>query len=211
MFDAVFFDFDGTLADSYPAIASSVNHIRALRGHGPLSVDEVKRQVGRGPEYLLTHTVPGTEIDVDLPRYRAHHPTVMVGLTTLLPGAAAALAGLRRRGKKIALCSNKPRLFSADLLRHLGLAEWFHLILGPEDVKSPKPAPDVLLLAMSKLNVAPEKVLYIGDMTVDIETARAAGVTVWIVPTGSDTLEALIEAKPDRMLRDLHQLLDDVS
>src|SRR4051812_30090371 len=109
-FDAVFFDFDGTLADSYPAIAASVNYIRQLRGHGPLSVEEVKRHVGRGPQYLLTHTVPGTELTTDLDRYRSHHPTVMFELTQLLPGASETLHALHRAGRKVALCSNKPRL-----------------------------------------------------------------------------------------------------
>src|SRR5438045_442205 len=78
------FDFDGTLADSYAAIASSVNHVRARYGLALLPVAEVKRHVGRGPEYLLAHTVPGGDFAADLAAYRAHHPTVMAGLTELL-------------------------------------------------------------------------------------------------------------------------------
>src|SRR5687768_784380 len=109
---AVVFDFDGTLADSYAAIAASVNHVRNLRGLPPLSLDEVKRHVGRGAEYLLTHTVPGGDLAEDFARYRVHHPTVMAALTELLPGAAALLPGLKRAGKRVGLCSNKPRIFS---------------------------------------------------------------------------------------------------
>ena len=206
-FDAVFFDFDGTLADSYDAIAASVNHLRALRGHAPLTTNDVKFHVGRGPEYLLTKTVPGTDLAVDLVRYRAHHPTVMADHTRLLPGAVDVLRSFHSAGKLIALCSNKPRLFSDDLLAHLSIAELFHAVIGPEDVPQPKPAPDMILAAMKRLGVPAAKVLYVGDMVVDIETARAAGVTVWIVPTGSDTLETLNAAKPDRMLVTLADLL----
>src|SRR3954454_4840070 len=90
-FAAIVFDFDGTLADSFTAIASSVNHVRAQRGLPALAVDEVKKHVGRGPEYLLTHTVPGSQLAENLQGYRAHHPTVMRGLTQLLPGAAELL------------------------------------------------------------------------------------------------------------------------
>src|SRR5262245_11356095 len=95
---AVCFDFDGTLADSYAAIAASVNHVRGTHGLKPLSVAEVKPHVGRGPEHLLTHTVPGGDLARDLPSYRAHHPTVMRELTTLLPGAAEAVTSLHGRG-----------------------------------------------------------------------------------------------------------------
>lgn len=210
-FDAVFFDFDGTLADSYDAIAASVNHLRSHRGLPPLETDDVKRHVGRGPEYLLAKTVPGAEFAVDWPRYRAHHPTVMVQHTRLLPGAETVLRTLRQSGKKIALCSNKPRSFSAELLAQLQIAEVFDAVLGPEDVPRPKPAPDMILAALRRLKLEPASVLYIGDMVVDIETARAAGVTVWIVPTGSDMLETLTAAKPDRLLSNLAEILQIVT
>jgi 2-phosphoglycolate phosphatase len=206
-FRAVFFDFDGTLADSYEAIAASVNYIRALRGHDPLPTETVKRHVGRGPQYLLTMTVPGTDLEVDLARYRAHHPTIMADKTWLLPGAADLLRALHGGGKKVALCSNKPRLFSRDLLVHFKVAECFDVVLGPEDVPRPKPAPDVIRAALERLDMAAADVLYIGDMVVDIETARAAGVAVWIVPTGSDTLETLTAGKPDRILTSLSEML----
>src|SRR5262245_26459495 len=139
---AVAFDFDGTLADSYEAIAASVNHVRAHHGLPPLAANEVKRHVGRGPEYLLTHTTPGGDLQVDLARYRAHHPSVLTKLTHLLPGAAELIPALHRAGKKMGLCSNKPRSFSVTLLEHFALAQYFAAVLGPGDVPLPKPAPD---------------------------------------------------------------------
>src|SRR6516162_2577454 len=105
---AILFDFDGTLIDSYPAITASINFVRAAHGLSALDVSEVKQHVGRGQDYLLEHTVPGYRPEVDVPRYRAHHPTVMRELTSLLPGAAEVLAALHAGGKRLALCSNKP-------------------------------------------------------------------------------------------------------
>ncbi|HTU19089.1 MAG TPA: HAD-IA family hydrolase [Gemmataceae bacterium] len=205
-FKAVLFDFDGTLADSYPAITASVNHVRARHGLSPLSEPEVRRHVGRGAGYLLEHTVPAGSLEADTAAYRAHHPSVLRSGTRLLPGAAEALNALYERGLLLGVCSNKPVHFTRELVAYLGIASCLNVVLGPEDVRHPKPAPDMLLAALSRLNVAADAALYIGDMGVDIQTARAAGVSVWVVPTGSDEIETLRQAHPDRLLRDLGEL-----
>lgn len=206
-FRAVVFDFDGTLADSFDAIAASVNHVRAQYGLEPLEVGHVKAFVGRGPNYLLENTVPSGQIESDLACYRAHHPSVMYEMTRFLPGAHETLRTLHERGQLLGLCSNKPRLFSAKLLQALRVDSVFQAVLGPEDVPLPKPAPDMLIAAAQKLGVARDEILYIGDMTVDIQTARAAGIQVWIVPTGCEDVETLALAGPDRILTSLRDLL----
>jgi phosphoglycolate phosphatase len=203
---AVIFDFDGTLADAYAGIAASINHVRAAHGLPPLEEAEVRRHVGRGPVYLIEHTVPGADVEKDLARYRAHHPSVMRSGTRLLPGAALALAALHRAGLQLAVCSNKPVAFTRELLDYLGLAPFLEVVIGPEDAPRPKPAPDMLLLALRRLGVAPAEALYVGDMTVDIAAARTAGVAVWVVPTGSEERAVLAAAGPDRLLRDLNEL-----
>ena len=202
----VIFDFDGTLADSYAAITASVNHVRALHGLAPLAVDQVRQHVGRGPNYLIEHTVGTDDVAADFERYRAHHPSVMGPLTHLLPGAAQALAAVQQTGRRAAICSNKPRPFTLQLLQSLGIASRIEVVVGPEDAAQPKPAPDMLLVALARLKAHKDAALYVGDMTVDIQTARAAGVRVWVVPSGSDTRAALEEARPDRLLRDLTEL-----
>lgn len=203
---AVLFDFDGTLGDSYPAITASVNHVRGLHGLPPLAEAEVRRHVGRGPLYLMEHTVPGVAPEAAEARYRAHHPSVMRSGTHLMPGAAEALAALKDAGLLLAICSNKPRKFTLDLLDYLGVARFLDAVLGPEDVPRPKPAPDMLRAALRRLGVPADEALYVGDMTVDIETARQAGVAVWVVPTGSDDRATLEAARPDQLLDSLTQL-----
>jgi 2-phosphoglycolate phosphatase len=205
-FRAVLFDFDGTLADSYPAIAASVNHVRARHGLPPLPEEEVRRHVGHGGGYLLKHTVPAGSIEANTAAYRAHHPSVLRQGTRLMPEADRTLRRLHQLGLLLGICSNKPIDFTRELTVYLGIASYLNVVLGPEDVPQPKPAPDMLRLALARLNVAAAETLYVGDMTVDIKTARAAGVAVWIVPTGSDTVETLQQAHPDRLLRDLGEL-----
>ena len=204
---AVLFDFDGTLGDSYPAITASVNHVRALHALPPMSVAAVKCHVGRGPEHLLDHTVGVGDSAANVAAYRAHHPSVLRSGTQLLPGAAEVLRTLHERGLRLAICSNKPVAFTRELVSFLEVAAYLDVVLGPEDVARPKPAPDMLLTALPHLGVSAAEALYIGDMVVDIETARGAGVAVWVVPTGSDETDTLQEAKPDRLLDNLRQII----
>jgi phosphoglycolate phosphatase len=205
---AVVFDFDGTLIDSYGAIAASVNHVRALHGLPPLGETEVRKHVGRGPEHLIKHTVGDRDIPADLQRYREHHPSVMRSLTHLLPGASEALRAVRDAGLQTAICSNKPRPFTEAILKSLAIDGLIDAVVGPEDAPRPKPAPDMLIAVMQRLRVRPDQTLYMGDMTVDIETARSAGVAVWVVPTGSSTRQELKHAGPDRILDNLDELAD---
>ena len=126
--------------------------------------------------------------------------------TRLLPGAAELLRLLHGRGLRLGVCSNKPVAFTRDLVTYLGLAPLLDAVLGPEDVAHPKPAPDMLLAALQRLNVAAAEALYVGDMSVDVQTARGAGVAVWVVATGSEEREALVRARPDGLFAGLGEI-----
>jgi phosphoglycolate phosphatase len=206
-FQAVIFDFDGTLADSYAAITASVNHVRTAHGLPPLEESLVRRSVGRGPEALLRDTVPQADVQAAVRMYRAHHPSVMRSGTRVLPGVEDTLAALYNSGLRLGVCSNKPGPFTRGLLDYLRLSSVIEAVIGPEDAPRPKPAPDMLLVTLQRLGVTPSSALYVGDMVVDIETARAAGVTVWVVPTGSEERDVLAAAKPDRLLPGFVELL----
>jgi phosphoglycolate phosphatase len=205
-FRAVICDLDGTLVDSYQAITESVNSVRASLHLAPLSEPEVRRHVGRGLMHLLGQVVPGTDLEAAAARYREHHPTVLQSGTRLLPGVAETLALLKQAGLQLAVCSNKPGRFTRELLDVLGLTAFFAVVVGPEDASRLKPAPDMLLVALQRLGRAASDTLYVGDMVVDIQTARAVGVSVWVVPTGSDDRASLAAAQPDRLLESFGEL-----
>ena len=166
----------------------------------------MKRWVGRGAEVLLARTVPAGDMEANVAAYRAHHPSVLHSGTRLLPGAAELLRLLHSQGIRLGVCSNKPVAFTNDLVAHLELAPLFDVVLGPEDVPRPKPAPDMLLAALKRLSLSAAEALYVGDMSVDVETARGAGVRVWVVATGSEKREALVRAAPDRLFADLSEM-----
>jgi 2-phosphoglycolate phosphatase len=203
---AILFDFDGTLADSYAAIAASVNHVRAAHSLPPLAIAEVRKHVGRGPVHLMECTVGGTDLEADLAMYRVHHPTVMTSLTHLLPGVADTLTILLSWGIRLGVCSNKPQVFTLQLLDSLGVGRFFEVVVGPEDVTHIKPAPDMLLLALAQLTLKADEILYVGDMLVDILAGKSAGVRVLVVATGSDDEQALRSGGADRVLHHLAEL-----
>ncbi len=204
----VLFDFDGTLADSFDAIIASTNHVRRHFGYTELPGEQIRRLVGLGLAQLMRDVVPQVLPDEAIAVYRSHHPTVMQSGTRLFPGVAETLAELQRRGYRLAVCSNKAVAFTRQLVQHLGVADYFREVLGPEEVGGQaKPHPAMLQLAMQRLNLPPTATLYVGDMIVDIQTARAAGVPVWIVTTGTQEPALLQAQQPDRLLANLPELL----
>jgi 2-phosphoglycolate phosphatase len=202
-YEAVLFDFDGTLADSFPAITDSTNHVRAQYGLPPLSEATVRDFVGLGLTNLLERLVPGAPPADAVAHYRAHHGSVMLAGTRLFPGVPETLQALRAQGRKLAVCSNKSVHFTRGLVQQLGLAELFPIVLGPEDVAAPKPDPAMLLEALRLLKVSPSRALYIGDMTIDTRTAHAAGMPCWIMPGGPGTHDIA----PDLYLNDFPHIL----
>ncbi|MBM3983106.1 MAG: HAD-IA family hydrolase [Planctomycetes bacterium] len=205
---AALFDFDGTLADSFAAIAASTNHVRASYGLPALPEAEVRGYVGYGLAQLMADLAPGAPVDEAVARYRAHHAGVMVAETRLMPGVAAALAELARRGVRMGVCSNKRVEFTRELVAALGLAEYFACVLGPDDVgQRAKPDPAMLLEGVNRLGTAATETLYVGDMIVDVQTARAAGLPVWVVTSdGTGTFTPVAGLGPDRVLRSFADL-----
>ncbi|MBP3958470.1 HAD-IA family hydrolase [Gemmata sp. G18] len=202
---AALFDFDGTLADSFAAITSSTNHVRQSYGLQPLPEAEVCGFVGYGLANLMADLVPGAPVDEAVTRYRAHHAGVMVAETRLMPDVGDTIRALARRGLKLAVCSNKRVEFTRELVRALGLADCFACVLGPDDVADrAKPDPAMLLEGLTRLGVSAGDAIYVGDMVVDVQTARAAGIAVWLVPTGSTEPNE----PADRVLTSFAELLE---
>ncbi len=206
---AALFDFDGTLADSFDAITASTNHVRRSFGLPGLPDEAVRANVGLGLHKLMEDLVPGADPGEAVARYRAHHPTVMLAGTRLMAGVAEAIPELARRGVAMAVCSNKQVHFTRALVEHLGLSPYFRAVLGPDDVGDrAKPDPAMLFEGLRRVGVSAGEAIYVGDMAVDVHTARAAGIPVWLVPGGATGQEDAASAGPDRVLTGFGELLD---
>jgi 2-phosphoglycolate phosphatase len=206
MITTILFDFDGTLADSFGAIAASVNHVRELHHLPTMTQAEVQEYVGLGLRQLMRDLVPGVTLEQVLAEYEAHHPQVMMTKTNLFDGVNETLLSLQKRGFRLGVCSNKKVAFTKQLVAQLCPQGIFEVILGPDDVSAPKPDPAMLLEAMRRLEVTATECVYIGDMSIDVLTARAAGMPVWLMPGGAKGRQPAEE--PDHWLRDFPQIAE---
>ena len=88
------------------------------------------------------------------------------------------------------------------------MAELLPVVLGPEDVGVPKPDPAMLIEGCRRLNVPLSEGLYIGDMIVDVQAAKAAGLPVWLVNAGLAGTEDPRAAGPERILDHFTEIAD---
>lgn len=204
---AVIFDLDGTLIDSYAAIAASLNQARSFVGLPVLDDDAVRRRVGRGLESLVAELVGPDRVAESVGRFRRHYAEIFLDTTVALPDAVDVVAELRKRGFRLAVASNKPSRFSRQLLDRLGMGPAFETVLGPDEAGATKPDPAMLRLALEQLDTPPRQAVYVGDMTLDVESAGRAGLPVVLVPGGSSSLHELT-GTGEQVLPSLAHLID---
>lgn len=180
MFDAVLFDFDGTLADTAPDLGATLNLLRGEAGLEPLPLATLRPYASNGVRGLLKigfGIAPEDETYGRLQqRFLDLYPSMLCVGTRLFPGIPELLAALESRAIPWGVVTNKAQRFTLPLLAQLGLEGRAACVVSGDSARRPKPAPDPLWLAASALGVAPGRCLYAGDDLRDIEAARAAGM-----------------------------------
>ena len=138
-----------------------------------------------------------------LPIFLRHYEARLLETTRLYPGVAEGLAALT--GRTLAVLSNKPGPMCRTILNGLGVAPFFARIWGAGDFPGRKPDPEPLDHLIRELGASPSDTLLVGDSAVDVQTGRAAGVSVFGVAWGLDP-ESLRASPPDRILASLLEL-----
>ncbi len=210
MIKLVVFDLDGTLMNAYPAVERSVNEVLRHFGLPPQAPEVIKRAVGFGPQRLLETFLDGLKMKEALALYDRIHAQALLSGSALLPGALELLQALKKRGCRMAVASNRPKRFSLIAVRHLRIESFFHNILCGDELNQGKPHPEILQTLMRQVNCGPAETLFVGDMVIDVETGKAAGVRTAVIPTGSNTAEELRVASPWRVIERLEEVLDFV-
>ncbi len=205
---AVLFDLDGTLVDSYAALADAVNYARRQHGLEELTAENIRQFVGEGLERLLqrafdTEQVPESATEA----FESYYDEVCCQKSQVLADVVTTLETLRRFGVVMAVCTNKPTTFSRKILESLNLAGFFQAIVGPDTAGARKPEAQHVLHALQATNCTPSEALFVGDMPIDVEAARNSGLDVAVVATGSSTSSALRAAAPDHYLDRLADLV----
>lgn len=180
----VVFDLDGTLVDSFGAIADSANAARAGLGFPPLPASEITKHVGRGLRHLLAEVAGPEHLDRAVPLYRDAYERIYLDRTTPLPGALEAVRRLHGAGIRMSVASNKLSSFSRGILDHLGFGPYLAAVEGPDTAGATKPDPAMLRRCFAAMGVEASEAIYVGDMPLDVESARRAEVDVVLVATG---------------------------
>ena len=218
-FDLVLFDLDGTLVETAPEIADAVGDTLRHFGWPPVDEDQVARWIGHGTGALLVHAVArasGTSVD----EVRASPRLAVIGgvydrlyaercgtRSRVYPAVRETLAALRAGGVRLAIVTNKERRYTDRVLAAHGLAEAFDRIVCGDTQPTRKPDPAGALGCLRAFGVAPGRALFVGDSSIDVATARAAGVPVWLLPYGYNMGQPLQDCAPDRIVDDLSALL----
>lgn len=194
-FDAVGFDLDGTLLDTFRDLGTAVNHALELGGFDPVPVDSSKDLIGGGAKIMLARAVDaqgGLPEEEFRPLYKAmlayyaEHNAVH---SRPYPGALEALDALDAMGVKTAVVTNKFEEFARSILTQLGLVARFVTIIGgnslgkgPDGTFIAKPAPDPVLAAREQCGGG--RFVFVGDSSYDVAAARAAQVPVVVAAYG---------------------------
>jgi len=173
------FDLDGTLVDSAPGIAAALNRTLARHRLAPFPVAEVAAMVGDGARALLlkAFTARGVALpEEEIAPFVADLEANGAADTTPYEGIEAALANMAMAGWRHAVCTNKPEAAARSLLRALGMARFFEVILGGDSLPVRKPDPGHVRGVLEAMRMAPARSVMIGDHQNDILAAKGAGV-----------------------------------
>ncbi len=173
--DAVFWDWDGTLADSYNFLNDAHNHTLAALGFAPFSDGEYRNYFGK-PREVLYPAIYKDKCDEAKDIFQKYvlensHKVKIV------EGAKEVLDIFHNQNIPMGIVSNKKANLIAQELKHLGWSDYFRIIIGAGDAKTDKPSGAPLLLALenSNINHNDNVVWYVGDTENDLACAKEVG------------------------------------
>lgn len=209
-FDLYIFDLDGTLIDSLDDLTAAMNVTLVRYGYATVDRETVRRAIGNGARNLVRRTFSAASrqnpeeivatVEAALPEYREEYAKRCTDKTVLYPGMREWLEALKRQGARLAVLTNKPEDLAIRILNGLDAAVFFTRVIGPESAGALKPDPAGIKLIMEQTGIPAERTILIGDSTVDIHTARNAGIASCGITGGIGDDEALRTLKPEYLI-----------
>lgn len=195
-FKTYIFDLDGTLLSTLNDLASSTNYALRWAGMPERTIEEIRMFVGNGVKLLMERAIPegvdNPKFEETYAKFREHYMEHNLDTTRPYDGVPELLHELKRRGKHLAIVSNKFYAATQDLAKHF-FPDTIEVAIGEQENIRKKPAPDTVLEALRQLNVSKEDAVYIGDSDVDIMTAKNCGLPCISVLWGFRDKDFLIE------------------
>ena len=207
----VLLDLDGTIADSIDFFYALTCEVLASADVLPPPREDVLAAIADGippPLRFLPPTFPNRDRFLEevyhqrWPEWVARYGTEVQPL----PGACEAVAALHRRGLLLALITSSSG--PLPFLDRWEIREYFHAIIGRDDVSEIKPHPEPLVSGLARLDLPPADALNVGDTPLDVRAGTAAGIRTIGVLTGAGTADQLRAEGAAVVLPSLSELLD---
>ncbi len=219
-FDLVMFDLDGTLIETAPEICDAVNDTLKHFGLAQVQQDQVDRWIGHGTRELLVQalaqvrrlTVEEVRRCDDLPLIAAefdrHYQRRCGTRSHLYPHVREVLQTLRGQGVRLAVVTNKEARYTRTVLAAHNLEPMFDRVVSGDTLPTKKPDPAGIQSCLAQFQVDGARALFVGDSSIDVASARNAGVPVWALPYGYNMGQPIEACEPDRVIPDFRQLVN---
>jgi HAD superfamily hydrolase (TIGR01509 family) len=138
--------------------------------------------------------------------FRSHYQSIYLQQTRPMVGAKEILEGIAESGRPQSVVTNKLGVSARELIGHFGWRKVLPHCLGEGDGFLLKPSPEMILAASSRMGVALSQILFVGDSPFDFEAARAAGIPICLLTTGTHGPDELRALTPDLLFDSLKEL-----
>ncbi len=173
--DAILFDWDNTLVDTWPTIHASLNIVMEKMGHAPWSLEKVQSEVKQS----MRDSFPilfGDRWEEAAELYQQSYRAVHLENLLALPTAEETLKQLKDLPVFVGIVSNKKGPTLREEVAHLGWESYFESMVGAQDAERDKPDPAPVALALEKAHLPEDShIWFIGDSIIDIECAHNTG------------------------------------
>lgn len=214
MYSHIIFDLDGTLVESLPGIASALN--AALTGlslptHGDAIVLSF---IGDGARTLCKRAAQDQSDDVVEALYASfmqEYPKTWKNGTLVYAGIQDLISTLKEKQCTLSILSNKPHDFTVEMVDYFFPEKPFDLVVGQREGISQKPDPSGVHELLGDLGQSSAKTILVGDSTIDVVTARNAGINSAAVTWGYHDKAKLAAVTPKHTAQTIEQLLEILS
>jgi phosphoglycolate phosphatase len=217
-YDLILFDLDGTLIETAPEIADAVNDTLAAVNRATVTQRQVNDWIGHGTRELLIQALAFVDgIDAQAVRTSAdfaaierafgvHYEQRCGTRSQVYPGVRLMLEALKAAGVKLAVVTNKEERYTRVVLDAHQLLPLFHRVISGDTLAVKKPHPAAVDDCLMRFGVARERALFVGDSSIDVTTARNAGIAVWALTYGYNMGQPIEDSRPTRVISDFSAL-----
>ena len=192
----ILFDLDGTLVDTAPDLMLAHNHVMKKFGYPTKSTEDIRNLVGKGAGALIGRSIWGQAKkefskvvdekikDEMVKEFVNFYGKNIVNESTLINGVKEFLKWCKEENISMAVCTNKQEHLSNDLLKKIGIYDFFEYVAGSDTFDYCKPDPRHLTNVIEILDGDIKKTIMIGDSETDANAAKAAEIPVILLENG---------------------------